>query len=311
MRKNQAHNQHFLFLKHQLGAYQSQAKQVFKDKHPRATQWLEKRQLDVGKIRQQSQRLLTGATLSSLLLLAAPASPAPLPAATEQRRLARGYLVSAQDIKSGLAELLAPLTPARIGHPDPDKEIQVSQVIEENLGIKAKFELEGQRLNHSLGYIGYEQHLARFPGDSVRLHDEWPEAGMAPGLGAWGYFANSAAELTPQLEAIEKYYAVVQTLYLPTWEKDLRFLRDWYKYRKVMIINVHTGAAVVAAIGDAGPANWTGKQFGGSPEVMHGLGFGGGPRKGKVLLLFVDDPGGQVPLGPVKAPIQLAPPQEV
>src|SRR3989344_4713556 len=310
MRKTQSHNQHFLFLKDQVAAYQSQAKQGFKDKHPRATQWLEKRQLDVGKIRQQSQRLLTGATLSSLLLLAAPQAPSPLPQATEQRRLARVYLISAQDIKSRLAEALALLVPARVGHPDPDNEIQVSQVIEENLGIKVKFELEGQRLNHSLGYIGYEQHLARFPGDSVRLHDEWPEAGMAGGLGAWGYFANSAAELTPKLEATEKYYAVVQTLYLPTWQKDLKSLRDWYKYRKGLVINVQTGAAVVAAIGDAGPANWTGKQFGGSPEVMHSLGLGSS-HKGKVLLLFVDDPTDQVPLGPVKAPAQLGPPQEV
>lgn len=309
MRKTQAHNQHFLFLKNQLADYHSQAKKNFHEKYPGASRWLNSRQLDIGKIRQQSQRLLTGATLSSLLLLAAPQSASPLPPITEQRRMAKAYLVSAKDIKSRLAELLAPLIPARIGHPDPDQEEKIARVIEETLGIKAKFELEGQRLNHSLGYVGYEQHLQRFPGDSVRLHDEWPEAGMAPGLGAWGYFANSAAELTPKLEAIEKYYAVVQTLYLPTWEKDLKWLRDWYKYRKVLMINVQTGAAVVAAIGDAGPANWTGKQFGGSPEVMNHLGLAGGSRKGKVLLLFVDDPEDKVLLGPIKAPVNIAPPQ--
>jgi len=117
--------------------------------------------------------------------------------------------------------------------------------------------------------------------------------------------------LTPKLELTEKYYAVVQTLYLPTWQKDLKFLREWYKYRKVLIINTKTGTAVVAAIADAGPAAFTGKQFGGSPEVMHLLGLGGGPRRGKVLLLFVDDPQDQIPLGPVKASMQLAPPQEV
>src|SRR3989344_1559381 len=311
MRNSTAHNQHFLFLKNQVAAYHSQAKQRFQGKHPRATEWLAKRQLDVGKIRQQSQRLLTGATLSSLLLLAAPQSPSPLPQATEQQRLAKAYLVSAQDIKSGLAELLASLVPPRIGHPDPEQEEKISRVIEETLGIKAKFELEGQRLNHSLGYVGYEQHLPRFPGDSIRLHDEWQEAGITPGLGAWGYMANSSAELTPKLEAIEKYYAVVQTLYLPTWQKDLKWLREWYKYRKVLIINIKTGAAVVAAIGDAGPANWTGKQFGGSPEVMDHLGLTGGSRKGKVLLLFVDDPTDQVPLGLVKAPVNIEPPQEV
>ena len=59
------------------------------------------------------------------------------------------------------------------------------------------------------------------------------------------------------------------------------------------------GNAVVAAIADAGPAAWTGKHFGGSPEVMDYL---GGPRykKGPVILFFVDDPESKVPLGPVE-----------
>ena len=240
MRKTTAHNQHWLFLKNQVAAYNSQARQKFAQKHPRATAWLTKRQLNIGKIRQQSQRLLTGATLSSVLLLAAPQSPSPLPPATEQQRLAKAYLVSTQEVKSKLAQLLEPLVPERIGHPDADKEAAISQAIAQTLGIKASVTLEGQRLNHSLGYIGYEQHLPRFPGDSVRLHDEYQEAGITPGLGAWGYMANSSAELTPKLELTEKYYAVVQTLYLPTWQKDLKILREWYKHAKVLVISTQT-----------------------------------------------------------------------
>lgn len=304
MRKTQSHNQHWLFLKNQLADYHAQSRKNFHEQYPRASQWLNSRQLDIGKIRQHSQRLLAGATLSSVLLLARPENPPALPPATEQHRIARATLTTSSQLKSKLAEALWPLLPARIGHPDPENEAKISQVIEEILGIKAGVTLEGQRLNHSLGFIGYEQHLRRFPGDSLRLHDEFSDAGMAPGLGAWGYLANSSAELTPALEAIEKYYAVVQTLYLPTWQKDLKFLRDWYKFRKVLIINVETGVAVTAAIGDAGPANWTGKQFGGSPEVMYHLGFSGGPRRGKVLLLFIDDPENKIPLGPVWEPVQ-------
>ncbi len=59
------------------------------------------------------------------------------------------------------------------------------------------------------------------------------------------------------------------------------------------------GNAVVADIADAGPAAFTGKQFGGSPEVMNYL---GGPRykKGPVVIFFVDDPNNKVPLGPVE-----------
>ena len=130
----------------------------------------------------------------------------------------------------------------------------------------------------------------RYPGDTLDQHDAELASGIAPGRGAWGYFDN------PQYE---KYYIAVQTLYLPTWEQDVVFLRDWYKHRKVLIVNTQNGNAVVAAIADSGPAAWTGKVFGGSPEVMEYL---GGPRykKGPVVLFFVDDPDNKVPLGPVE-----------
>jgi len=67
----------------------------------------------------------------------------------------------------------------------------------------------------------------------------------------------------------------------------------------VLIVNTENGKAVVAAIADSGPAAWTGKQFGGSPEVMHYLG-GAKYKKGAVIVFFVDDPENKVPLGPVE-----------
>ena len=67
----------------------------------------------------------------------------------------------------------------------------------------------------------------------------------------------------------------------------------------MLAINPETGAAVVAVIADAGPAKWTGKQFGGSPQVMHDLGFYPTKTKGKILLLFIDDPDDKIPLGPL------------
>ena len=91
----------------------------------------------------------------------------------------------------------------------------------------------------------------------------------------------------------------MQTLYLPDWGRRQPYLRDWYKYRKVLIVNTDNGNAVVAAIADAGPAAWTGKHFGGSPEVMDYLG-GARYKKGPVLVFFVDDPEDNVPLGPVE-----------
>ena len=56
---------------------------------------------------------------------------------------------------------------------------------------------------------------------------------------------------------------------------------------------------MVAVLGDSGPAPWTGKQFGGSPEVMAALGFLPRETKGKVVVLYLDDPGNSIPLGPL------------
>lgn len=113
--------------------------------------------------------------------------------------------------------------------------------------------------------------------------------------------------MTPDLVNIEKYYAVVQTLYLPDWSTRLPYLRDWYKYRKVLIVNPQNGKAIVAAIADSGPAMWTGKHYGGSPEVMAYLNLNVGMQKGPVTLFFVDDPQNQVPLGPLEYNLETGP----
>jgi hypothetical protein len=272
-------------------------------------QELEKRDIDVDKLKDQSSRMLAGGALTGTLLISAPASPKTLPPATPQQKLASAGIVKMSQFSLNLTEKLAGLIPKRIGHLEPSNEEKVRKIIKEVLGISATSTLEDQRLNHSLGWIGYEQHLRRYPGDTLSQHDEFLSAGIAPNRGAWGYFASSQAEMTDKLTNYEKYYVAVQTLYLPTWEKDLKFLQNWYKHRKVLVLNPNNGTAVVAVIADAGPAEWTGKQFGGSPEVMHHLGLAGGMRKGKVLLLFVDDPHDQVPVGPVTSRLDLGPAQ--
>jgi hypothetical protein len=184
---------------------------------------------------------------------------------------------------------------------DRSTEKSLEAVFRDSTGINARASLEGEHLNTTYGYIGAEQHLTRYPGDTMAIHPKLVEKdeGMAPGKGAWGYFAPSKSQMTESDVENEKWYAVVQTLYLPDWSTRQPYLRDWYKYRKVMIVNTMNGNAVVADIADSGPAAFTGKQFGGSPEVMNYLG-GASYKKGPVVVFFVDDPNNQVPLGPVE-----------
>jgi hypothetical protein len=65
------------------------------------------------------------------------------------------------------------------------------------------------------------------------------------------------------------------------------------------VINPANGKTVVADIADAGPAKFTGKHFGASPEVMAYLEMKDGAQRGPALLFFVDDKDNKIPLGPV------------
>ncbi|MGH7246200.1 MAG: hypothetical protein ACREGI_04690, partial [Candidatus Levyibacteriota bacterium] len=96
-----------------------------------------------------------------------------------------------------------------------------------------------------------------------------------------------------------KYYIAVQTFLSPGYASNPADFNNFYKYRKMFIINPQNGKAMIVDVADAGPSQWTGKQLGGSPEVMHYLERVDGAQKGPVLYFFLDDPNNQIPLGPV------------
>ena len=190
-----------------------------------------------------------------------------------------------------------------------EEEAKASEILSKYFKVQISAEIDGKKLNRSYGVIGAEQHLVRFPGDTMASHLEaqvkdkkmFYSSGMAPGRGAWGYFAKSKAEFTVEDLERERWYIAVQTFAAPNYNQRISEYRDFFKYRKMLVVNVKTGQAVVGDIADAGPAQWTGKHLGGSPEVMYYLGFGEGLRKGGVLYFFVDDIDNKIPLGPVVA----------
>ncbi len=283
------------------------AKQDFAKHHPHAKTFFDSVGLDLGRVREHSAKLLTAGALGGALLLSAPSVqaqttslPEPIIRALEVTTTRQKSLDDSQGwLVENLRQILPPIT-GRWVLPfiTPEEEKAIGRLITQSTNVPAVSNLEGEHLNTVYGYTGYEQHLQRFPGDTLAKHDEFQGAGMAPGLGAWRWFTDDG-KLTSDAVAREKYYVAVQTLYLPDWNKRFKYLRDWYKWRKIIMVNADNGNAVVAVIGDAGPASWTGKQFGGSPEVMNAL---GGPkyRKGRVLLYFVDDPENKILLGPVE-----------
>lgn len=284
-----------------------------KSKHTKAVYWLEKKGHRLEKLYKKGGFSTATTAAVGLLLLSSGTSSSPklLTAPTfAGENLEPGKIVGeigvGEDKRAELSQKLSEVLPKEVRALDFEEEKKVEEVIESTLGIKAKGDLEGYRLNTNFGFIGGEQHLYRYPGDTLERHFTnlsdrmmFSGSGIAPGLGAWGYFTNSQNSMTQDDVLKEKYYVAVQTFLTDAWKKDTSSASKWFKHRKVIVVNPKTGQTVVAVVGDSGPATFTGKSFGGSPELMHEVGLGSGPRKGEVILFFVDDPQNLVPLGQV------------
>src|ERR1035437_4866153 len=262
------------------------------DKHKDAFKWLA----------DNSKQLAVG-SLASIFLLASPAA-AKIPNFISSTS---AQVTQAVDKKVFLDYDLKNVLPNEVRSLTFEEEASVGAVLTRDFGMQVTAELDGKRLNTSYGLIGQEQHLPRFPGDNIFNHfssqeeaDKYWAYGVTPGLGAWGYFTDSAATLTQTDIDREKYYIAVQTFLAPGFDSNPKEYVDFFKYRKMLVVNPQNGKAMVTDIADAGPSPWTGKQLGGSPEVMNYLERFDGAQRGPVLYFFIDDPNDTIPLGPVE-----------
>lgn len=291
----------------------------FKVKHRNLLRWAEKQGYQLAFLAPVAGRAMMAGGLMLSLLTSAPQTMAGLPHTSEaqiQQQLmearAKSDQVRAQKLltvqmnaqqqqarqQQMMDQLHQLVTHPTIMHDDAVAQ-QVTETIHELTGLPLATTLEGYALNTNIGRIGAEQHLKRYPGDSLSGH-ALTGSGMAPGLGAYGYFAQSASALTPQAIEREKYYVALQTFKSPNWAGNVSSTYNWFKYRKMLVYHPVTGKAVVAVVGDAGPGLSTGKAYGGSPEVMAALNAHDGRGTPPVVMLFVNDPTDSIPLGPVE-----------
>lgn len=277
-----------------LTASNTKSKAKLSTRFPHAVTKLQQLGLDLKDLRRHSSRVLSAAAIASGVFMTAPLikeSTVPthqhMEVSTEQKT---------QQLKMGLSSVL----PKTVGPLSAETEQKISTLLKSTIGVSAVAKLDGNHLNTSYGIIGGEQHMPRYPGDTLANHDALQVKGITAHRGAFGYFANSSSQLSQDAIDQEKYYVAVQTLYLPNWNTEHKTLKEWYKFRKVLVVNPTTGKSVVAVIGDAGPAAWTKKHFGGSPEIMDYLRPWEQQNKGKVLLFFIDDSHQHIALGPVE-----------
>lgn len=282
-----------------LDSYFRTIKDRFHLSHTTASKWLKKRSLDVDNLRTTSQQLLAAASIAGGVALNQPMDMLvqnQIEAKQGQDSINPELTSLSKEEHTAILEKMRDYVTRPPGHLQEQEELYLEQQLSDMLGFSVAAELEGNRLNHSIGIMGGEQHLKRFPGDTLDQHDAFHEAGIAPARGAFGWFTENGV-LTERAIQREKYYFAVQTLYLPDWNTRHPELKPWYAFRKMVAINPAEELAVVGVVGDAGPALWVNKQFGGSPEIIRETKIWSSQSRGRVILFFVDDPDDTIPLG--------------
>lgn len=298
----------FKLLSQQLEKRRKDLFAEFSEQHKDTIQWLEEKGIDVEKALAKSAKGALVSLAAGLVMLSGGSgvdqsvpkvdySAPDLEAVTLVSELTGKASVSPT-----LAVSLRKEIPKNTKVLNFETEKKLAETVSQIAGIKVTPELEGNRLNTSYGRIGLEQHLPRYSGEKMSDHLDndpsearYSRSGMTRNRGAFGYFASSRGNLTKEGIDQEKYYVVVQTFEIAGYKKNI----TWYKHRKVIVVNPENGRAVVGDIADSGPAKWTGKKFGGSPELMDHIGMYPGERKTPVLIFFVDDPTNSIKLGPL------------
>jgi hypothetical protein len=195
-------------------------------------------------------------------------------------------------------EKLVDLVNLPAGQLEKQSELYLEQQLSDILGFDIVAELENHRLNHTTGVMRPEPHLKRYPNDELKNHSNVLEASIAKSRSAFGWFVNHGS-ITPEAESLERYYFSLKLYNLKNWSSQYKELKQWYKFRKMVVINPSERVAVVGIVGNIDHQNQLKKQFGASPEVIREGKIWSPKSQGKVLIMFVDDPENKISLGPI------------
>lgn len=177
-----------------------------------------------------------------------------------------------------------------------EQSLYLEQQITDLLGFEVTSELDGHQLPSTFGMMSALPHLKRHPQDQLEEHEQFQEAGLEERRSSLGWFTEMG-QLTDTAVNREKYFVSLQIDLSPEWQLQSKQLKEWYKYRKVVVINPMVQKAAVACVGDFGPGNWIQHQFGGSPEIIRQLSVWDLASQGKVFIFLVNDVDNTLPLG--------------
>ncbi len=160
------------YLRNKLKLKQLEAKRRFSEKYPHAEKFFQERGLEVGKLRQHSAKIIGAGALTGSLLLSQAGDVKNLPAPSEiVEKMKEQTKAQASELPQKLLiDSLSNILPEKRRALTRDEEKKIEQLFDNIVGVKTRATLEGEHLNTTFGLIGAEQHLRRYPGDSLSFH---------------------------------------------------------------------------------------------------------------------------------------------
>jgi hypothetical protein len=208
------------------------------------------------------------------------------------------YVELTREEHAAVLEKMVDMSQQPAGHLPKQEEMYLEQQLSDLFGFEVAAEVDGTRLPQTIGVMEALPHLRRHPTDTLASHARSKASGIRAVRGAFGWFTE-LGQLTEFGVLQEQYYFAVQADFLANWQSSPTLLKNWLKFRKMVMINAAEQRAVIGCIGDIGPSDWNHYQFGGSPETILDGKVWSPISRGHVLMFFVNDPLNQVQLGPL------------
>jgi len=186
---------------------------------------------------------------------------------------------------------LAALAQAPVGGANLPDQLYFEQQLGDMLGLTVTAELDGYRLPYTVAHAQALPHFPTHPNDQLSAHQP-KEAGLSSTRSTFGW-------LSDKTHQYEKFGVALPLHKLPDWPKRRLDYVQWFKYRKVILINPTQQTAAVGVVTQIGPAYVQRFQVGLSPELIRLTKAWHPDSKGKMVIFLLDDSAGSVKLGQI------------
>ncbi len=176
--------------------------------------------------------------------------------------------------------------------------LYLEQQLSDIFGFEVISELDGKKLPFAMGTMMAAPHLRRFPNDQLQDHQRYQEAGLSKTRGSYDWMLEGG-QLSDQAARRERYGVALPLAYLPDWQQNYLELKQWYQFRKLLVINPFDLKAIVCSVTDGSMISTLKYQFTGSPEIIREGMIWSPNASGKVLAFFINDEEDKVTLGPI------------